>query len=220
MDSLCKKSATELAKLIRDGEVASRDVVAAHLDRIDEVNPAINAVTLVLAESALDQADKADHAGPELRQRPFHGVPFTIKENIDLVGTPTTQGLAAFADTLPARNAPIVDRMLAAGAIPLGRTNLPEMGARLDTDNPLRGRTYNPWNMDLTPGGSSGGEAAALATGMTPFGLGNDIGGSLRNPAYCCGIAALKPSIGRGPCVSSIDPVDMGISGEIGRAHV
>ena len=121
MDSLCKKSATELAKLIRDGEVASRDVVAAHLDRIDEVNPAINAVTLVLAESALDQADKADHASPELRQRPFHGVPFTIKENIDLVGTPTTQGLAAFADTLPARNAPIVDRMLAAGAIPLGR---------------------------------------------------------------------------------------------------
>ncbi len=213
MDSLCKKSATELAKLIRDGEVASRDVVAAHLDRIDEVNPAINAVTLVLAESALDQADKADHAGPELRQRPFHGVPFTIKENIDLVGTPTTQGLAAFADTLPARNAPIVDRMLAAGAIPLGRTNLPEMGARLDTDNPLRGRTYNPWNRDLTPGGSSGGEAAALATGMTPFGLGNDIGGSLRNPAYCCGIAALKPSIGRVPCVSSIDPVDMGISG-------
>ena len=87
------------------------------------------------------------------------------------------------------------------------------MGARLDTDNPLRGRTKNPWNQNLTPGGSSGGEAAALATGMTPFGLGNDIGGSLRNPAYCCGIAALKPSIGRVPFVNSIDPVDMGVSG-------
>ena len=102
--------------------------------------------------------------------------------------------------------------MIAAGAIPW-KTNLPEMGARLDTDNPLRGRTFNPWNAALTPGGSSGGEAAALATGMTPFGLGNDIGGSLRNPAYCCGVAALKPSIGRVPFVFSIEPVDLGIAG-------
>ena len=214
MDRLCEQSATGLAKLIRDGEVSSKEVVRAHLDRIEEVNPEINAVTVTLRDSAIKQADRADSASEEERQQPFHGVPFTIKENIDLVGTPTTQGLAAQADSMPERNAPIVDRMIAAGAIPIGRTNLPEMGCRLDTDNPLRGRTFNPWNAGLTPGGSSGGEAAALATGMTPFGLGNDIGGSLRNPAYCCGVAALKPSIGRVPFVLSIEPVDMGISSE------
>ena len=212
MNNLCKQSATGLAELIRSGEVSSEEVVEAHLHRIEEVNPEINAVTVTLGESALEQAKRADNASNEERKRPFHGVPFTIKENIDLVGTPTTQGLAVQAEAMPERNAPIVDRMIAAGAIPIGRTNLPEMGCRLDTDNPLRGRTFNPWNKGITPGGSSGGEAAALATGMTPFGLGNDIGGSLRNPAYCCGVAALKPSIGRVPCVFSIEPVDMGIS--------
>jgi amidase len=212
MNNLCKQSATGLAELIRSGEVSSEEVVEAHLHRIEEVNPEINAVTVTLGESALEQAKRADNASNEERKRPFHGVPFTIKENIDLVGTPTTQGLAVQAEAMPERNAPIVDRMIAAGAIPIGRTNLPEMGCRLDTDNPLRGRTFNPWNRGITPGGSSGGEAAALATGMTPFGLGNDIGGSLRNPAYCCGVAALKPSIGRVPCVFSIEPVDMGIS--------
>lgn len=212
MNNLCEQSATGLAELIRSGEVSSEEVVEAHLHRIEEVNPEINAVTVTLGESALEQAKRADNASNEERKRPFHGVPFTIKENIDLVGTPTTQGLAVQAEAMPERNAPIVDRMIAAGAIPIGRTNLPEMGCRLDTDNPLRGRTFNPWNKGITPGGSSGGEAAALATGMTPFGLGNDIGGSLRNPAYCCGVAALKPSIGRVPCVFSIEPVDMGIS--------
>ena len=212
MNNLCEQSATGLAELIRSGEVSSEEVVEAHLHRIEEVNPEINAVTVTLGESALEQAKRADNASNEERKRPFHGVPFTIKENIDLVGTPTTQGLAVQAEAMPERNAPIVDRMIAAGAIPIGRTNLPEMGCRLDTDNPLRGRTFNPWNRGITPGGSSGGEAAALATGMTPFGLGNDIGGSLRNPAYCCGVAALKPSIGRVPCVFSIEPVDMGIS--------
>ncbi|HJL54096.1 MAG TPA: amidase family protein [Arenicellales bacterium] len=213
MDSLCERTATELAELIREGQVSSKEVVEAHLNRMEEVNPYVNAVTLTLGESALEQAALADNASQNDRQRLFHGVPFTVKENIDLLGTPTTQGLPAMAEAMPGQNAPIVDRMIAAGAIPIGRTNLPEMGARLDTDNPLRGRTLNPWNRDLTPGGSSGGEAAALATGMTPFGLGNDIGGSLRNPAYCCGIAALKPSIGRVPCVFSMEPVDMGVAG-------
>jgi amidase len=102
----------------------------------------------------------------------------------------------------------VVQRMIAAGAIPIGRTNLPELALRLDTDNPLRGRTNNPWNAAFTPGGSSGGEGAALATGMTPFGIGNDIGGSVRNPAYCCGITSLKPSLGRLPLVMSLDPLN------------
>ena len=214
MDALCTKSATELADLIKKNETSSKEVVEAHLNRISEINPEVNAITLTLEETALEAAEKADNASDEDRKKPFHGVPFTIKENIDFKGTPTTQGVPLLAESMPAKNAPIVDRMIEAGAIPIARTNLPEMGMRLDTDNPLRGRTFNPWNKDLTPGGSSGGEAAAIATGMSPFGLGNDIGGSLRNPAYCCGIASLKPSIGRLPFVSSIEPfVDMGASG-------
>ncbi len=214
MDRLCKKSASELAELVRSKEASSKEIVEAHFNRIKEVNPDINAITLTLEESALKLADEADSAGEEERKRPFHGVPFTIKENIDFMGTPTTNGIPLLAESMPPRNAPIVDRMLGAGAIPIGRTNLPEMGMRLDTDNPLRGRTFNPWNKALTPGGSSGGEAASIATGMSPFGLGNDIGGSLRNPAYCCGIASLNPSIGRIPFVNSIEGfIDMGISG-------
>ena len=199
MNELWRRTAGELAALIRSGEVSSREVVQAHLARIDEVNPVVNAVVNRLDDSALAAADAADTVPLAERTGPLHGVPFTIKENIDCVGSPTTQGVPAFANTLPERDAAIVARMKRAGAIPLGRTNLPEMGVRLDTDNPLRGRTRNPWNGHLTPGGSSGGEAAALATGMTPFGLGNDIGGSLRNPAYCCGIASLKPTVGRIP---------------------
>jgi amidase len=117
----------------------------------------------------------------------FHGVPFTIKENIDVVGYPTTQGIPALAEAVPSLNAPAVDRMLGAGAIPIGRTNLPDLGLRIHTDSTLYGRTKNPWKSDRTAGGSSGGEGAALASGMSPIGLGNDIGGSLRNPAHCCG---------------------------------
>ena len=213
MDLLCTKSATELAELIRSKKVSSKEVIEAHLARIEEVNPQDNAVTLILGESALIEAEKADASSEEERNRPLHGVPFTVKENIDLMGTPTTDGVPSRKNVMPKQNSPIVDRMVAAGAIPIGRTNLPELGMRLDTDNPLRGRTFNPWDRTLTPGGSSGGEAAAIATGMSPFGLGNDIGGSVRNPAYCCGIASLKPSIGRVPFVSSIEPVDIGIPG-------
>ena len=212
MDLLCKKSASELANMISKKEVSSKEVVEAHLNRISEVNPHINAITITLEKSSLEAANVADNASDEDRERPFHGVPFTVKENIDLIGTPTTQGLPILSEAMPPNNAPIVDRMIQAGAIPIARTNLPELGLRLDTDNPLRGRTKNPWNQNITPGGSSGGEAAALATGMTPFGLGNDIGGSLRNPAYCCGIASLKPSVGRIPYVFSMEPKDIGIS--------
>ena len=128
---------------------------------------------------AADDADSRPASGP------LHGVPFTIKENIDVLGTPTTQGVPAFADAIPTHNAPVARRMKAADAIPIGRTNLTELASRLSTDNPLYGRTLNPWNASLTAGGSRGGDAVALATGMTPFGIGNDICGSPRNPA--CG---------------------------------
>jgi amidase len=211
LDFIWQKTATELANLISKKELSSKEVVEAHFNRIAEVNPYLNAITITLDELALEAAEKADNASDEDRKRPFHGVPFTVKENIDLTGTPTTWGLPLLAEAMPPSNAPIVDRMIQAGAIPIARTNLPELGLRLDTDNPLRGRTINPWNKNLTPGGSSGGEASAIATGMSPFGLGNDVGGSLRNPAYCCGIASLKPSVGRIPYVVSMEPKDIGI---------
>jgi amidase len=139
-------------------------------------------------------------------------VPFTIKENIDLAGTATTQGVPALADAIVHVDAPVVERMKAAGAIPLARTNMPEFGMRISTVNPLYGRTLNPWDPARVAGGSSGGEGAALATGMTPFGLGNDIGGSLRNPAYCNGIASLKPTAGRVPHFQSMEPQDGGMA--------
>jgi amidase len=214
MSKLYELSATELATLIRTGDASSREVVDAHLDRIEQVNEQVNAITVVLAQSARQAADAADAVPLVQRHGPLHGVPFTIKENIDCVGSATTQGIALMAEAMPARDAPVVARMKAAGAIPLGRTNMPEMGLRLSTDNPLRGRTLNPWNAKLTAGGSSGGEGVALATGMTPLGLGNDIGGSLRNPAYCNGITALKPTQGRIPHASCLAPEDAGMSGQ------
>ena len=212
MTALTDRSATELAALIQTREVSSREVIDAHLARIEAVNGSVNALTVVLAESARAAADAADAAAQP--QGPLHGVPFTIKENIDCVGSPTTQGVPMLAQALPGEDAPVVARMKAAGAIPIGRTNMPEMGLRLSTDNPLRGRTLNPWNSTLTAGGSSGGEGVALATGMTPFGLGNDIGGSLRNPAYCNGITSLKPTQGRIPHATCIEPEDAGMAAQ------
>lgn len=159
------------------------------------------------------EVDRALAAGGDLP--PLHGVPFTVKENIDLAGTPTTQGITALAGAYPALDAPIVERVRAAGAIPIGRTNCPDFGIRWHADSELRGATVNPWDRSRTPGGSSGGEAAALATGMTPLGIGGDLGGSLRWPAQCCGISSLKPTLGRVPHATSIEPVDPPISNQL-----
>jgi amidase len=205
MNELVQRTATELAAMIRRREVSSREVVEAHLARIAAVNGTVNAITVVLADDALAAADAADRSEPT---GALHGVPVTIKENIDLIGSATTDGLPALEHAIPVIDAPVVERLKAAGAIPIARTNLPELGLRLDTDNPLRGRTHNPWRHDVTAGGSSGGEAASLATGMSPLGLGNDIGGSLRNPAFCCGVVGLRPTMGRVPSAGSIDPID------------
>ncbi len=180
------------------------------------MNPSINAVTVVLAEQALEAAEAADRTavgGADLP--PLHGVPFTIKENIDLVGTATTHGMKAFESAYPILDAPTVERMRVAGAIPIGRTNCPDFTVRWHTDSELWGATVNPWDSSRTPGASSGGEAAALATGMTPLGLGNDGLGSLRWPAQCCGISVLKPSLGRIPHASSVEPVDAPISNQL-----
>ena len=211
-DALWTHSATGLAALIAIKQVTSREVIDAHLDRIAAVNPALNAVTVEMADAARAAADAADATEPV---GPLHGVPITIKENIDQVGYATTQGLAALLDAMPAVNAPTVQRLLDAGAIPIGRTNMPELGLRVSTENSLRGLTRNPWDYELTAGGSSGGEGSAIASGMSPLGLGNDIGGSVRNPALCCGIAALKPGYGRIPRVASLPPTEPGISAQL-----
>jgi amidase len=202
--------ATELAEAIRSRQASSREVIEAHLRRIEAVNPAVNAVTVVLGEQAVETAKAADRAvAGDGDLPPFHGVPFTIKANIDLAGTPTTNGVKALAAAYPDLDAPDVARMKAAGAIPIGRTNMPDMAISWHTDSELWGATVNPWDRSRTPGASSGGEAAALATGLSPLGLGNDTLGSLRWPAQCCGIGALKPTLGRIPRASTIEPRDL-----------
>ncbi|MFM7736223.1 MAG: amidase [Alphaproteobacteria bacterium] len=215
-DELWRKDAGELARLISRGEVSSREVVQAHLDRVDRVNPHLNAIVRRLDETALaaaDEADRAVRAGRPLG--PLHGVPCTVKENIDLAGTPTTNAVAALAEATARRDAPVVERMRAAGAIPIGRTNLPDMGLRVHTHSTLHGLTRNPWNPAVTAGGSSGGEASALASGMSPIGLGNDIGGSLRNPAHCCGIASIKPSSGVVPWATDVPPTSRALASQM-----
>jgi len=205
--------ASELAAAIRDRRASSREAVQAHLDRIAAVNPAVNAVTSVLADRALQEAGEADRrlaAGEDVG--PLHGVPFTVKENVDLAGSATTQGVAAMAGAMPAEDAPQVAHLRAGGAIAFARTNLPDFALRWHTDNAIHGATRNPWDASVTAGGSSGGEGAALATGMTPLGVGNDLGGSLRWPAQCNGICSLKPTLGRIPQASSIEPIDPPIS--------
>jgi amidase len=203
---LWRMSVTELAEAIRTRQASSAEVVEAHLRRIEAVNPAINAVVIVLGEQALQAAETADRTlAAGAHPRPFHGVPFTIKDIIDVAGTPT-QGFKALAGAYPSRDAPIVERMKAAGAIPIGRTNLPSGAVRWHTESELWGTTINPWDRTRTPGASSAGEAAAIATGMSPLGLGSDGLGSLRHPAQCCGIAALKPTLGRIPHAVAIEP--------------
>jgi amidase len=200
MSEIWQLSATELAQRIARRQLSSAEVVDAHLARIDAVNPALNAVVRVLADEARAAAALADKRLADGETvGPLHGVPFTVKENIDMAGLPTTWGVPALATAVVPADAPVVERMRAAGAIPIARTNLPDMALRVHTDSSLHGLTRNPWHPGRTAGGSSGGEAAALASGMSPIGLGNDIGGSLRNPANACGIASIRPSAGRVP---------------------
>ena len=209
MNNTVRMNVTDIAQRVNDGEITSTHAITEHLEQIALKNPELNAITQTLQDQALEMAAKLDRSSQKL---PLKGVPFTVKENIDVFGTATTQGIPALKNAMPTRNAPIVDRLISAGAVPIARTNLPEFAMRLCTDNPLHGATLNPWNEYLTPGGSSGGDAVAIATGMTPLGIGNDTGGSLRSPAYCCGVAALKPTLGRIPTVRSIAPKQLGIA--------
>jgi amidase len=208
-EDLVRLGAIGLAKAIREKKVSCREVMKAHLDRMDAVNGKINAVTVVLGDEALDAASEADEMVAEGKEiGPLHGVPMTVKENIDLVGSATSQGVTMMKNMEPPIDCPHVAQLKRAGAIPIGRTNMPDFGLRWHTDNDLRGATINPWKRILTPGGSSGGEAAAIATGVSPLGLGNDYGGSLRYPSQCCGITAIRPTLGRVPFASSLSPIE------------
>jgi amidase len=210
-NDLCSLGAAELVRTIRSREVTSVAVVQAHLDRIAALNPTVNAVTVVLAEQALLAANEADAALERGEVTgALHGVPFTVKENIDVAGSATTHGTVANAGAIAERDAPPVERLRAAGAIVLARTNMPDLGMRWHTANALRGETLNPWDASRTAGGSSGGEAVALATEMTPLGLGNDYGGSLRVPSQFCGTAALRPSYGRLAASTATAPMPTG----------
>jgi aspartyl-tRNA(Asn)/glutamyl-tRNA(Gln) amidotransferase subunit A len=205
------QDATTLAALIATKQVSSREVVQAHLDRITAVNPKINAIVTLLAEDALRDAEAADKAvagGAELG--PLHGVPVSIKDSLDTAGIPTQRGTKLFAGFLPDADATAVARFKAAGGIPIAKTNLPEFSGWTETDNLVTGRTNNPWNLDRTPGGSSGGESAAIAAGMSPIGIGSDVAISVRGPAAFTGISALKATHGRIPYTGHFPTVTSG----------
>jgi aspartyl-tRNA(Asn)/glutamyl-tRNA(Gln) amidotransferase subunit A len=192
--------ATELARLIRNRALSPVEVIQAHLDRIEAINPKVNAVVTLMGEEALQAAKVAEKAvlnGGTLG--PLHGVPFSIKDSLDTAGVRTQRGSKLFAANVPGRDATSVARFKAAGGIPLMKTNLPEFSAWTETDNLVTGRTNNPWNLERTPGGSSGGESAAIAAGMSPIGIGSDVAISVRGPAAFTGIAALKATHGRIP---------------------
>ncbi|MEM9650619.1 MAG: amidase [Actinomycetota bacterium] len=211
MQDLWKLGAVAAAHHIRERTVKPSEVVASVIERAEEVNPHLNAITIAQFEAATEAGAAADEAvtsGAELG--PLHGVPVTIKENVDVAGDPTTNGIPALAEHLATEDAPLVRNLRNAGAIIIGRTNTPEFSMRATTDNPLRGRTKNPWDEQASPGGSSGGAGSACATGMGPLHHGNDIGGSLRFPSFCNGVTTVKPTSMRVPVYNASAPTERG----------
>ncbi len=200
MHEITDLTAAQLAEAIRSRRLSSEEAVRAFLARIDEVNPKLNAIVVLCRQSALDEARRADKA-VELGEGlgPLHGVPVTIKDAYEMSGVVSTGGTLGRKDFVPDRDATVVARLRAAGAIVLGKTNLPEISMGFESSNLVYGRAKNPYDTGRTPGGSSGGEAAIIAAGGSPLGVGSDAGGSIRWPAHCCGIAGLKPTTGRIP---------------------
>src|SRR5688500_4908977 len=199
-DDVCFRPATELAAMLRAREVSARELLEAHLDRIDKLNPGINAVVTLDAEGARAAADAADAAMAGGRPvGPLHGLPVAHKDTHATGGMRTTWGSPLHANTVPAHDELVVARLKAAGAIRVGKTNVPEFAAGSHTFNPIFGVTHNPYRHGLSAGGSSGGAAAALAAGFVPVAEGSDMGGSLRNPAAFCNVVGLRPTPGRVP---------------------
>src|SRR3954453_13168911 len=212
---LTTATATGLAALVASRAASAREVVEAHLRRIEAVNGAINAVVALDAERALAAAGRADTALARGEPTgPLHGIPFTVKDNIAAAGLPMAIGAPERAGVVPDGDATVVARMRAGGAILLGKTNCPPWGGGIETANPVYGRTSNPYDLARAPGGSSGGEAAIVAAAGSACGLGTDSGASVRLPAHFCGAAAIKPSAGRVPLTGVLD--DEGQVGALG----
>src|SRR6266480_3568007 len=210
---LIYRSASELARLIRSRDISSEELVRAHLSRISEVNPKLNAVCQIDEKGALAAARDADAA---LKRRgevgKLHGVPVTIKDSFDTKGIISTGGTEGRRGFVPEKDATVVARLRAAGAIVLGKTNTPELTLSYDTENLIYGRTHNPYDLAQTPGGSSGGAAAILAVGGSALDIGSDTAGSIRIPAHFCGITGLKPTFGRVSRAGHIPPAG-GVAG-------
>ncbi|NOD84024.1 amidase family protein [Ruegeria sp. HKCCD6119] len=205
-------SATDLTTLTRRGDLSATEAVRASIERMDEVNPGLNAVVEDLREQALERAEALDNARAGGKPTgPLHGVPVTIKVNVDQKGHATTNGVVALKDVIAPDDAPVVSNLLKAGAVVVGRTNTPEFSFRADTDNPLYGRTHNPWGRHISPGGSSGGAGVAVMAGIGALAHGNDIGGSLRFPAAANGAVTVKPGLGRVPAWNPSQKVERGL---------
>jgi Asp-tRNA(Asn)/Glu-tRNA(Gln) amidotransferase A subunit family amidase len=207
MCDLIWRSAADMAVEIRHRNLSPRELVKAYLDRIEQVNPDLNALVYVDKDSAVGAAEEAEELvrkGGKLG--PLHGVPLTIKSSVEVAGWACEAGSRLRKDQFSARDAPLVERLRKAGAILLGSSNAPEMLMSYETDNVLYGRANNPWDRDRTPGGSSGGESAAIAAGMSAGGVGSDGGGSIRVPAHFAGICGLKPTPGRVPASGHFPP--------------
>lgn len=218
--SLCFRSAIELTQLIRSKKLSAREVLAAHLDQIGRVNPKCNAIITLIAEQAQQAAKAADeHQAQGKPLGPLHGLPIAHKDLANTKGIRTTFGSPIFKDFVPTEDDLIIERIRNAGAITIGKTNTPEFGAGSQTFNTLFGATLNPYDTTKTCGGSSGGAAVALATGMIPIADGSDMGGSLRNPASFCNIVGFRPSIGRVPFPNAPFPWStMSTSGPMARS--
>ncbi|MBO9435836.1 amidase family protein [Ruegeria sp. R13_0] len=205
-------SATELTTLTRNGDLSAEDAVASSISRMNAVNPDLNAVVEDLSQQALERARALDHArAAGAPTGPLQGVPVTIKINVDQKGHATTNGVVALKDVIAPDDAPVVSNLQNAGAIVIGRTNTPEFSFRADTDNPLYGRTHNPWGRHISTGGSSGGAGAAVMAGIGALAHGNDIGGSLRFPAAANGAVTVKPGLGRVPAWNPSQTAERGI---------
>ena len=205
-------SATELVKKTKNNDLSATEITFAYLEHIKTINPELNAIVDDMSKEAIKRAENLDSAAKsgDSKGRLF-GVPVTVKINVDQKGYATSNGVSALKNSIASQNAPIVDHLLNAGAIFVGRTNTPEFSFRAETENPLYGRTHNPWGKHLSPGGSSGGASSAVMSGMCALAHGNDIGGSLRFPSVATGAVTLKPGLGRVPAWNSSQTNERGI---------
>ena len=203
-DEIWKWNLKDKIDSIKNKKISASDSIESSLKRLDEVNYSVNAIVVTTKEDAIKKAREIDEKIKKNEKvGSLAGVPITIKENIDVKHQSTTNGMKIVKDIIAPQNSPVVQNLIDEDAVIIGRTNTPEISYRWFTDNPLRGLTKNPWSNDITPGGSSGGAASSVALGIGDIAHGNDVGGSIRYPAYACGIVGIKPGLG---CVPAYNP--------------